>query len=404
MSRIVLTSKPVLVAGAAALALLAGSLFVIPAPPSLTPESSTTEATHGSRSVAMSLWDRFGGSSSTPSASERLAMNDPEHQDLAYSAAMKEHDAYLEWVAKQGTPEAQAKADLESQARPHGFLDTLKSKVGLASPRTRESDPPALTTPRAQAGGAAILLGPNGACTDAFGMIYVADTGHSRIQAFYPDGVPGVNWGTKGDKPGEFKTPVDLACGPDGTVYVADMENNRVQAFKPDGTLQTDWGTKGVVALDKGLPFGLAVDSLGILYVADVSTRSIRMIDGAGQQINRVTDDHIKTMTDLYVSNDNQMFVADQEAKAIHVFLEDLYQKSYALPQSPRAITADRDGQLYVALTDGSILSMNPSGSILHTWKPNDQQPWYGPTGLATWKNRLYIVSQSLATVWAFTP
>ena len=386
------------------LLLLLGVLMLIPAPPSSSPTTGTSAQTPAtSQSMAASLWSKLQ-QSTTPASQDPTLLGPGEQPDLALSNAVKEQEAFMDWASRQGSPEAQAQSAADAKPQPYGFLDSLKAKVGMASPRLRDSDPPALPTPRPQAGGAAILLGPNGACVDNFGMIYVADTGHSRIQAFYPDGVTGASWGSAGSKPGEFKTPVDLACGPDGTVYAADMENHRIQAFKPNGELQTDWGSKGVVVIDKSLPFGLAVDGLGLLYIADVSTRSVRIIDGAGLQINQLTDPHIKTMTDLYVGTDNTLYIADQEAKAIHVFIEDIYQKSFPLPQSPRALTADRDGQLFVALTDGTILSMTTRGSIIQTWRPNDQQPWYGPTGLASWKNRLYIVSQSLATVWAFTP
>lgn len=383
--------------------LAAGFLFLIPAPPSSRSNTQTTEgAAHQTPSMAEHLWARLTTASSPPSDPGALAPTD--QPDLALSNAIKEQEAFLDWAARQGAPDVQAQQAADEQSRPYGFLDVLKAKVGLASPRLRDSDPPPLPTPRPQAGGAAILSGPNGACVDAFGMIYVADTGHHRIQVFYPDGVPGISWGSLGSKPGEFHTPVDLACGSDGTIYVADLDNHRIQAFQPNGTPQTDWGTKGVLTIQKSLPFGLAVDGLGLLYVADVSTNSVRIIDGAGTQINQLTDPHLVTMTDLHVGADNTLYVADQAAKAIHVFSDDAYRTSYPLPQSPRAITADRDGQLFVALTDGTILNLTPGGSVIQTWRPNDQSPWYGPTGLAAWKNRLYIVSQSLATVWAFTP
>lgn len=408
-TRVSRTTGPFIAIGVAiAIGIIVSALFLIPVPPSeqAAGPTNSTVSSPSSRtstpSIAESLWARVTNSSQDLAQPDSSPNEAPP--ELSLSTAVQEQEAYLEWASRQGTPEQQAKEQEDNQARPYGFLDSLKAKVGLASPRLRESDPPALTTPRPQAGGAAILLGPNGVCTDGFGMIYVADTGHNRIQTFYPDGVPGLTWGSPGTKPGEFKTPVDMACGPDGTIYVADMENHRVQAFLPNGTLQADWGAKGVVTIENSLPFGLAVDGLGLLYVADVSTRAVRVLDGAGVQINQISDAHIKTMTDLHVDNAGTLYIADQEAKAIHVFREDVYQRSYPFTQAPRAMTADRDGQLFVALTDGTIHSLTPSGTVVQTWRPNDHQPWYGPTGLATWKNRLYIVSQSLATVWAFTP
>ncbi|MFO7899611.1 MAG: hypothetical protein R6V58_11205 [Planctomycetota bacterium] len=40
---------------------------------------------------------------------------------------------------------------------------------------------------------------------------------------------------TGGSKPGQFKTPCSLDCGPKGRVYVADHFNDRVQVFDPSG-------------------------------------------------------------------------------------------------------------------------------------------------------------------------
>ncbi len=38
-----------------------------------------------------------------------------------------------------------------------------------------------------------------------------------------------------GTRPGEFRTPSCVVCGPDGKVYVADYMNDRIQVFSPDG-------------------------------------------------------------------------------------------------------------------------------------------------------------------------
>ena len=49
-------------------------------------------------------------------------------------------------------------------------------------------------------------------------------------------------WGERGNLPGQFKQPGDVAVGPHGNVYVADTWNQRVQVFTPDGKYVREWG------------------------------------------------------------------------------------------------------------------------------------------------------------------
>jgi len=43
------------------------------------------------------------------------------------------------------------------------------------------------------------------------------------------------SWGERGDKPGEFNTPHNIATDAKGNVYVADRFNRRIQVFDGDG-------------------------------------------------------------------------------------------------------------------------------------------------------------------------
>ncbi len=43
------------------------------------------------------------------------------------------------------------------------------------------------------------------------------------------------SWGDRGDKPGEFNTPHNIAADAQGNVYVADRFNRRIQVFDGEG-------------------------------------------------------------------------------------------------------------------------------------------------------------------------
>jgi len=83
--------------------------------------------------------------------------------------------------------------------------------------------------------------GPGGVAVDPAGNIYVADTGHNRIQKLTADGGFVTGWGSAGSGEGEFSAPEFLAVDPAGYLYVADKGNFRIQKFtRPRSTPRRD--------------------------------------------------------------------------------------------------------------------------------------------------------------------
>lgn len=74
------------------------------------------------------------------------------------------------------------------------------------------------------------------------GSFYVSDGyGNSRVVKFSKEGEYLFEWGTFGNKQGEFNTPHGIDLDKNGNVYVADRENNRIQKFDADGNFITTW-------------------------------------------------------------------------------------------------------------------------------------------------------------------
>jgi DNA-binding beta-propeller fold protein YncE len=74
---------------------------------------------------------------------------------------------------------------------------------------------------------------------DPAGNIYISDGYiNSRIAKADAKGNWLKSWGDRGEKPGEFNTPHNIAADAQGNIYVADRFNRRIQVFDGEGNFQ----------------------------------------------------------------------------------------------------------------------------------------------------------------------
>ena len=85
-------------------------------------------------------------------------------------------------------------------------------------------------------------------------------------------------WGQKGDKPGEFYSPIGIAFNNKDEVYVTDL-NNHVQVYTPEGIFLFLVGDSGSERGEVAKPHGMAFDSHGHLYVADAGNQRIQKFE-----------------------------------------------------------------------------------------------------------------------------
>ena len=121
-----------------------------------------------------------------------------------------------------------------------------------------------------------------GVAVDASGNVYVADSGHSRIQKFTSTGTLLTKWGAPGSEDGEFVRPTGVAVDASGNVYVVDTPSSRIQKFTSTGTFITKWGSKGSGDGELNNPYGIAVDASDNVYVADYDNNRIQKFTSTG--------------------------------------------------------------------------------------------------------------------------
>jgi len=157
-----------------------------------------------------------------------------------------------------------------------------------------EFDPLGLLLRRIGAGGE--LQRPLAVAAAADGeRLYVVDNGgvdsaRHGVVVFGADGAPLARWIARGDGPGEFNLPVDIARGPDGNLYLLDAGNFRVQVLAPDGRFLRQWGTVGRRPGQFARPRGIAVDHHGRVYVSDAAFGKVQIFTAEGRLLMALGD------------------------------------------------------------------------------------------------------------------
>jgi DNA-binding beta-propeller fold protein YncE len=119
--------------------------------------------------------------------------------------------------------------------------------------------------------------------------LYVVDIGgvrseNHRIRVFdTSNGRHLMDIGKRGNGPGEFNLPRDMAIGLEGRLYVVDGGNFRVQVFNADGTYRESFGAVGRQLGNFARPKEIATDAEGNIYVADAAFGNFQIFTPEGE-------------------------------------------------------------------------------------------------------------------------
>jgi RHS repeat-associated protein len=117
------------------------------------------------------------------------------------------------------------------------------------------------------------------------GYLYVVDTGNDRVQVFHEKGHESTSayerqFGTKGTGAGQLEGPTGVALTEPAhetrDAWVADSANNRIEEFGPKGEYMSQTGSLGTGEGQFKHPVGIAAGAEGTLYVVDQGNNRVQ--------------------------------------------------------------------------------------------------------------------------------
>lgn len=130
--------------------------------------------------------------------------------------------------------------------------------------------------------GSADLSHPNGIATAPDGTIYVADTNHSRVLAFTPEGK--LKWATGRPRRGVqdtqisvFELPRGIAVTDAGSLLIADTFGFNITVLTPGGDLVRTYSARGVQPGAVNFPNGVDVRD-DLILVADRGNNRVQVL------------------------------------------------------------------------------------------------------------------------------
>lgn len=108
--------------------------------------------------------------------------------------------------------------------------------------------------------------------------VYISDGyGNSRVAKFNYNGQFLFDFGTKGEKTGQFNLPHAIEIDPNEIIYVADRENHRIQSFDVHGSFLSVWENKSFgqihsIAFNSKENILVAIDYKSILEIFPIGS------------------------------------------------------------------------------------------------------------------------------------
>ena len=221
------------------------------------------------------------------------------------------------------------------------------------------------------------LYTPSKTALDNKGNLYICDENNNRIRKVDTSGIittfAGVNsQGYSGDGglaiQAQLNTPYGVATDNFGNVFIAEFGNNRIRKVDTTGIISTvvGNGNRGysgdgglATAATLNLPYDVVLDTIGNLYLIDQGNNVIRKVDTSG-------------IISTVAGTGDGGFGGDGDSA------------KYSNLNSPRGITIDRKGNLYISDNGNQRIRMVNTNGIISTIVGNGTVGYNGDGGLAS--------------------
>ncbi len=145
-----------------------------------------------------------------------------------------------------------------------------------------------------------------GIAINAFGNLYVSDSGNNRVEEFNAEGTCIGQFGSFGSGNGQFDYPTGVAIDASGDVWVLDASNYRVQEFSSTGGYLSSFGSRGTGIGALGWASGLAL-SRGNVYLAESENNRVQEFSSSGAYVRQFDEQGSgegKSNAPLAIAND----------------------------------------------------------------------------------------------------
>ncbi len=217
-----------------------------------------------------------------------------------------------------------------------------------------------------------------------------------------------TEFGSYGDRPGQFRWPMAIALDPDINVYVTDEYLHRITIFNKDGDYLNHWGTHGSGDGELDRPAGIAVRD-GAVYVVDSRNHRVQKFTTDGNYLGQFGSfgdgpGQLNTPWGMCLDKDGNVFVADWRNDRVQSFTADgqwlasfgqpgtggdasivknhggirVVQRPVGQFNRPTGVDVDKDGDIYVAdWLNNRVQVLTPEGRFITEFT--------GDAGLSKW-------------------
>ncbi len=249
-------------------------------------------------------------------------------------------------------------------------------------------------------------------------------------------------WGQKGDKPGEFYSPIGIAINAKDEIFVTDLNNARVQKFDASGKYLAGFD----LPLDNpprktNLAGGIAIDVDGLIYLSYMGQHKIAVYHEDGKLVREwgkkgAGDGELSQPGGIVIAKDGTLLVADQGNHRVQRFdrqgkFLSKWGEHGAMPgqfggtepkgsrfAGPHFLSLDCRGRLYTTEgTLGRVQQLSAEGMPLGSWGSKGDEPGgfgaletgfskisFGPVAVMVDRHDRVWVSSLNDRVQAFTP